>query len=571
MSGESIATRNTVGSQMRALAQRGRPKIEISLKNHDDLAGTTYTTLDTLEGEVAITAQQDARFDEIGITFEGSTKTYVEKLSTVSAAANRVEASHNFLKLSQPIDESTLPQPRIAEAGKTYRFPFTFVVPEQLLPHICVHRCESNQVHDAHLRLPPSLGEGVFGIDGSIHTDDLAPVMTRISYAIKVRVTRFRDSDNRTILLADKSRKVHIVPAFEEEAPVEAVATSSDFVLRQEKKIRKGLFKGKLGALTMQAAQTKSLRLAPPKAIAGPVTTMAMVEMRFDPATPTTVPPKFGLMAARIKASTYYAGKPMSEFPSRDNTVWNIDRGLYQTSLQLSSRCVESAKWTMHDPSESTAPSSPRRGSVFSTSSTLSGTSSSSTLPEPSSRYQAGSPFYTARILVPIALPKKKFLPPTFHSCLVARTYQLELALALHTPSTSLSTINMQLRLPIQVSAAGNLPTNSMAADAEAQVDAFFRPRSFAPPAADLIGTSDIMHAQIRSLSTASTLSISETMAMSAPSSNEQQQQQLPEHMRVNPINVPPTAPPGYSFFSGASHGVPVRIPSPVGISPGCG
>jgi len=72
MYAESIASRNTVATHLKALSQIGKPAIGIAL--NDDGQGAysrSYSTLDKIEGEVSITAPHDARFDEVFITFEG--------------------------------------------------------------------------------------------------------------------------------------------------------------------------------------------------------------------------------------------------------------------------------------------------------------------------------------------------------------------------------------------------------------------------------------------------------------------------------------------------------------------
>jgi len=95
--------------------------MDIVVNDHKD--GKVYTTFDALSGKVSITAPHNVRFDEIKITLEGSTKTYVENL-TPTSSRTRISATHNFLKLVMPIRESDYPQPRVAEARRTYSFPF---------------------------------------------------------------------------------------------------------------------------------------------------------------------------------------------------------------------------------------------------------------------------------------------------------------------------------------------------------------------------------------------------------------------------------------------------------------
>src|SRR2546421_4596464 len=125
-------------------------------------------------------------------------------MSAHAAAANsRVSANHTFLKLKQPIPDSSYPVPRIAEAGHKYKFPFTFVVPDRILEHACAHRYANDQVHEEHLKLPPSMGDPNMASDGAVILDDMAPYMTRITYAIRVKVVRSRGTDRTAITLAE--------------------------------------------------------------------------------------------------------------------------------------------------------------------------------------------------------------------------------------------------------------------------------------------------------------------------------------------------------------------------------
>lgn len=111
----------TIATYARKMAQIGQPDVEIILDNH--YSGKAYTTFDVVSGKVNIKASHNARFDEIKVTFEGCTKTWVESLSP-TATKTKSTATHNFLKLVMPVRESDYPQPRIAEAGRTYTFPF---------------------------------------------------------------------------------------------------------------------------------------------------------------------------------------------------------------------------------------------------------------------------------------------------------------------------------------------------------------------------------------------------------------------------------------------------------------
>ncbi len=72
---DTLASRHTVASHLRSIAQKSQPVIDISLNNRAE--GTygayisSFTTLDRIEGEVSITTWTDQRFDDIQITLEG--------------------------------------------------------------------------------------------------------------------------------------------------------------------------------------------------------------------------------------------------------------------------------------------------------------------------------------------------------------------------------------------------------------------------------------------------------------------------------------------------------------------
>ena len=127
-------------ARMKNLVLTPKPVIEVTLSDDQkDAFVPQYTSLDEIKGEVSITAPCDTSFDDIYITFEGSTRTFVEKVATTSPTNGRTEAFHNFVRLLQPMDPSAFPDPRVIEAGKTYKYPFTFVVPDTLLPQSCTH------------------------------------------------------------------------------------------------------------------------------------------------------------------------------------------------------------------------------------------------------------------------------------------------------------------------------------------------------------------------------------------------------------------------------------------------
>ena len=402
----------------------------------------------------------------------------MEKVASTAPISTRVFAYRPFLELRQPIDAAAFPQPRVAQGGHPYRFPFTFVVPEQLLPQMCRHGVDNDQIRDSHLYLPPSLGDPMVSSDGKTLMDDLAPEMSTISYAVRVKITRSRDGDGKPVILADVAKKLRIIPAYDEHPPLNVLADKDDdYSLRKEKDLKKGIFKGKLGRLTVEAAQPRSLRLHAPRSEAScRITSMATINLRFDPAEETGHPPRLGQLVTKLKAATFFGSVPMQRFPSKSAAyLYDTRRGLFVEALNLSSRNVESVQWekritTTDDPPDPVHSVSP---AVL--------------VPEPSSAY-CGKTYYTASIVVPVTLPDNKYFVPTFHSCLISRIYLLDFSLSVHTPGTTVTAPIMHLRVPIQVSSEGNANAQVLISPEEAQAiaardaDGFFAPRSVGPP-----------------------------------------------------------------------------------------
>ncbi|KAJ5623681.1 hypothetical protein N7490_012286 [Penicillium lividum] len=57
----------------------------------------------------------------------------------------------------------------------------------------------------------------------------------------------------------------------------------------------------------------------------------------------------------------------------------------------------------------------------------------------------AGDTYYTASLVILISLPNSQTFVPTFHSCLVSRTYSLDVSLSYHTPAANVLTPSISL------------------------------------------------------------------------------------------------------------------------------
>jgi hypothetical protein len=410
----------------------------------------------------------------VSLLLTGMTTTITEPPGAAGPVAGRLSSVHTFLKLSQPIDESLYPQPRIAEAGRTYTFPFTFVIPERLLPHVCRHQTNHPQVQEAHTRLPPSLGDPMLAGSGCSVLDDMAPHVCRIQYVVRAKLWKKSGTDGFAKTISERVKHVRVIPAIDEDPPLNVSDDSSDgseYCMRKEKDVRRGALRKKIGRLVIAAAQPRAFQLRA-NASADTPTTMATVYLRFDPASGDQQPPRLVTLCSKLKVTTIYATEPLADFPSRTSTLtWNTNYGLYPHTVPLASRCVACTTWTKHDASSACPPA--RRPSVQS--------DSSSEFQTGPSAWFSGRTFYTTSVLVPITLPDTKTFVPTFHSCLVSRLYSLDLCLSYQTPNSSVTASTISLRIPVQLASRRENAAQEDVSEAQS-ADEFFTPRAMAPP-----------------------------------------------------------------------------------------
>lgn len=467
--------------RLRSLYHGQKPDIKIVLHNKQK----SFTTHEKLEGVVSIVSPCDISFDDIDVEFVGTSRTYVERLTTAAAISGRSEAFHQFLKLQQPGLPELYPEGRVLVAGHKYDFPFVFVIPDQLLPRICQHRVVSDTVRNAHLNLPPSLGCGSAGDreegdaeDKAMH-DDMCPEMASIRYGVFAKVSRNKEQGGEIVrtTIESKAKRVRVMPARGEEPPLDTEGKESEYTMRRERMIRKGVLKGKLGTLVMEAVQPSAMMLRSESGAHS--NSMANIRLRFDPADDKALPPRLGSLDSKIKVCTYFASTARPIFPGKATAISEIAQGMHCEQFDLPKRSVARTEWTKHEPGERPAPE--RRDSGLSTSS-MHANFARSIFTKPSAAYKGGS-YFTAVLEMPIALPEKKTFVPTFHTCLVSRIYQLKFELGLQTAGIVGS---VDLRVPFQItsgdpdsrsSSRRSSYASSIGEETAEDVSAFFQPR----------------------------------------------------------------------------------------------
>ncbi|KAL2754342.1 hypothetical protein ACRALDRAFT_1063205 [Sodiomyces alcalophilus JCM 7366] len=401
----------------------------IRINLHDDYRAKIFNTGSPVSGDVVITPWKDTRFDIVSITLVGRASSRVE------AAQLSHYSSHAFLKMNMPIPESAYPTPRLFEAGRTYTIPFHFVIPPQLTLGACNHRKQSDFVHDQHVRLPPSMGCWDF--------DDLSPDMTRVEYLIKARVAEQPDLNERPVKVMEADRRINVLPTSVEDPPLNITPQDRQYRLTKSKTIRRNIFSGKQGVVTATAAQPAALRVA--SDFKGCAETSVLVDLAFEPHSPEIAPPKVNRASAKLQATTWFSRTPMSVPPNMGDGRQLALTGIPQLSYSMS---IGSASTEMNQTSWKMRPTSiTRRDSGYSSDGHPTDSLSDSDHGRPGSDSGgAKSPLYhETSIRIPLKIEtSRKLLLPTFHTCLISRTYALQL-------TVTVADTKVNLTVPVQV------------------------------------------------------------------------------------------------------------------------
>ncbi|OBT62811.1 hypothetical protein VE03_07666 [Pseudogymnoascus sp. 23342-1-I1] len=419
-----------------------------------------YTTYDDIRGHVYVTAAIPTPFSCVEISLLGTVRTtHPDHIAPIIAPPG---TQHTILKLTMPVPPSAYPANTSDDGSETYnltpgqrlKIPFHFVVPAHLLPAACKHDYETPAIQDAHLHPPPSLGGFI------LPRDDLAPVMANITYGVHAKLLSVPPcASGYPQTLASTLRKIHVTPASPESPPLSA-GKDSRYVLSHSKSLRRGVFRGKLGTLTLSTTQPRAFRLPPPPTTPPttlippptPPSTLATLTLRFDPADASCEPPRLGALTAKIRSTTVHSIRPARGIPDEEtrSSPYEIHSGAYSTHVSLASHEVTpaAALWTYHVP----APAYERRDSGYSTAEDEDGEGE---VDAAAAGGKGTGPYYTASIPLPLTLPGNKTWVPTFHSCLVSRFYTLLIELMVHPGGKSAVPRGLALRVPVQILGEG--------------------------------------------------------------------------------------------------------------------
>lgn len=418
----------------------GRPgnamKSAVEIKLNQHFTSRVYTSGSTVSGSAVVKCARDTPFDGFDIYFTGVAATRLDFVQSYTTNAVRT-----FMKLQMPIEEEHVPENRVFKAGETYSVPFTFVVPHHLTMGACNHECPAPAVQDQHLKLPPTLGYW----DG----DDQAPDMTHVEYAIKAKVR----GAPRTNQPLEGKKILKVLPATEEEPPLDITFRDERYCLSKTKTFRKNLLGAKSGELTATASQPQAIMVHADGF--GAHGTNAKVNLEFAPAAADAAPPKINSITGKLISTTFFGSAPSDALPNLGpKTTYSHNQVLtYSATTNLFSNKVDKLNWSEHNvtmprrDSGSSASESPISSSDEGRRGSGSGSGSDST-----SKKSKSLPIrHRTSLEVPFSVPvsNKRTFVPTFHNCIMSRTYVLQLVLSVG-PGNTTMTLSVPLQLGVE-------------------------------------------------------------------------------------------------------------------------
>ncbi|KAM0340369.1 hypothetical protein ACHAPU_010505 [Fusarium lateritium] len=406
--------------------------LDVSIDRHFE--AKIYTSGSTITGSVSMSPQTNLTVDAFEIHFTGCATTLIQMFHQGTTP----KSSHKFLLLRMPIPESALPPSGVLQAGKTYEVPFSFVIPYQLPSAACKH--SNPAIREKHLQLPPTVG--------AWEHDDMAVHTIAINYGVNARAL-FKSDKGKPVVL-ERTHAVKVMPFLPEQPPLHIVPGNPRFTLSQEKAIRKDILSSKIGFIRASTCQPDPIIISADKL--QPSECSLNIDLEFWPTAKKAVPPQMYAKSASIKASTYYSTGHLGFLPDQHNFPHVLPNPILSFVLDESAEVDQSPKVQWQEFSESYSPSGSRRGSENSNMSDEPRPTSSRRGSKSSDIIKTESPKHTATLPVSITLPSpdNKILLPTFYSCLISRTYTLEVVLASRSHGSSFA-----LRLPLQIAVEG--------------------------------------------------------------------------------------------------------------------
>ncbi|UKZ73518.1 hypothetical protein TrVFT333_001165 [Trichoderma virens FT-333] len=415
------------------------PAMEVKIDQHFN--AKVYTSGSTIAGHVAVRVLKDTAFHNLDIVFVGISATRLDFVQQYPSHSFRP-----FLKIRMPLQE---------RPGAT-------------------------------LAASPSLG--------AWEADDQAPDMTQIEYAINAKAIHLGNGIATKVMEAHHILKV--LPSLPEDAPLDITFLDEWYKLSKTKTIRKSLFSSKTGQFTASAIQPNAVILSADGHKSS--MTSVRINLEYAPSSAETAPPKINSVTGKLVSTTFFSAVPVDHLPnlgSRTNCESTPCLN-YTTTHSLFTLPVESVSWMQQD-----ASSRLRRDSGYS-STVVDGDASDTDASErrrrqnskekSSKKPKLSTVRHTTDIEIPFTVSNsnRKLFLPSFHSCLISRSYTLQLILCVGPTKTAIS-----LAVPLQIGVetiyepqGHELPSfeSAVAQAEEEEADAYLQPRVMHVPESGL-------------------------------------------------------------------------------------
>ncbi|KAJ6068425.1 hypothetical protein N7499_010312 [Penicillium canescens] len=408
-----------------------RTSIKIELCEHHAGKRDFYTTGDSIDGYVWITIDHLLGPGMVEVAFRGQSR-IVEDWVLLPVSTYRQQ---NFLELHQPIENDAFNPDRVLKDGFEYKFPFKFIVPNELPIHACRHKEEHCKIDRSHLLLPPTLGRD--DEKRPVRLKDSSFDKIRITYSVQAKLLRQHTEENQpNEPLESALMPVRIIPALQEMPP----AYTLDHLqicpqsLRPSKIASWQAAKGTFRVCTLEPNPI-SLLASSYEESKGPVTTVTM-EMEFQP-THDEPPPAISRISRKLLAHT-----TTHAVPFRTSLSGPICKSKQKTEthiVRLGDLKMSSVRWVEQPPANNV------------------GRDTKEWVTRTGDRVKDSQQkrLYTATIDVLICLPNTKTFVPTFDSCLISRSYAVEIFLYYSLSRKSIGSSPISLRVPLQITGPG--------------------------------------------------------------------------------------------------------------------
>lgn len=391
-------------------------RVEVHIEKHQETK--FYTSGSTISGCVTIIPQNELAIESVEISFTGTTTT-----TMVPLQEDIIQSKHVFLNLVMPEAGQALPKSSSLQGGQTCRIPFVFVVPHQLPTAACKYT-GSTVVHQRHLQLPPTIGSWDY--------NDQAPHAVHIEYAVRAKVIT-KTKNQQRLKTTEACRALKLLPSSLHPIPPDLALeegrcrSSTQCIL-----VREGVLSPYIGNMMAALRKPNALTLSLydfelPEAF-------ITIDLGFSPTTEPARLPEIRVKSARIQAVTHYSRSHMNYLAGREKSPEATETAAmpYSVYTDVPLKSKDSVVWQLGKVGEKDKVGDGKKNNI-----------------KPTTLASGESPSnYTGILAFAVSVPRtsRKLFLPNFDSCLVSRTYCLQIVLITGTSGTT-----MTLYAPLEV------------------------------------------------------------------------------------------------------------------------